>query len=87
MSTLDIFVSRNARTLSDDEIFANRLTTRHVCGSLKRYFEAHLAALVEQKQLLFCRTSSFSKLDLKASKVCYLHVHFLLCYIIACFNV
>nr|XP_042905240.1 DDB1- and CUL4-associated factor 1 isoform X2 [Parasteatoda tepidariorum] len=47
MSTLDIFASRNTRTLSDDQVFANRQTTRHVCAALKRYFEAHLASEIE----------------------------------------
>ncbi|GFS34728.1 hypothetical protein NPIL_80411 [Nephila pilipes] len=51
MSTLDIFVSENADDLldNDDQVFANRQTTRHVCGALKRYFEAHLVLEVDRQ--------------------------------------
>lgn len=51
MSTLDIFVSENADELldNDDQVFANRQTTRHVCGALKRYFEAHLVLEVDRQ--------------------------------------
>ncbi|XP_055935400.1 DDB1- and CUL4-associated factor 1-like isoform X3 [Argiope bruennichi] len=59
MSTLDIFVSENADELldNDDQVFANRQTTRHVCGALKRYFEAHLVLEVDRQ------LSSGSKVD------------------------
>ncbi|CAL1260932.1 unnamed protein product [Larinioides sclopetarius] len=51
MSTLDIFVSENADVLldNDDQVFANQQTTRHVCGALKRYFEAHLVLEVDRQ--------------------------------------
>ncbi|GIY76164.1 hypothetical protein CEXT_806971 [Caerostris extrusa] len=50
MSTLDIFVSENDDFLdNDDQVLANRHTTRHVCGALKRYFEAHLILEVDRQ--------------------------------------
>ncbi|GFY71289.1 hypothetical protein TNIN_116862 [Trichonephila inaurata madagascariensis] len=51
MSTLDIFVSENADDLldNDDQVFANRQTTRHVCGALQRYFEAHLVLELDRQ--------------------------------------
>lgn len=71
MSTLDIFVLNNARTLSDDQIFANRQTTRHVCGALKRYFEAHLVAEIEKQLLsISSRKLDHPKVQNKHYKVC-----------------
>lgn len=58
MSTLEIFVARDAGPLSDDEIYGDRITTKHVCASLKKYFEAHLAILVEEKRKKFDGSSS-----------------------------
>ncbi|XP_054716425.1 LOW QUALITY PROTEIN: DDB1- and CUL4-associated factor 1-like [Uloborus diversus] len=57
VSTLDVFVHAASgqnlpRPLSDDQIWADRQTTRHVCATLKRYFEAHLIEKVEQIRLL-----------------------------------
>lgn len=75
MSTLDIFVSRNSRTLSDDDVYGDRLTTRHVCGALRRYFEAHLALLVEEKRvrsderLIRCTSDPVSALHGRSSQV------------------
>lgn len=57
MSTLEIYV-RDARPLSEDEIYGDRITTKHVCASLKKYFEAHLAVLVEEKRKRFDGSTS-----------------------------
>ncbi|KAG8191779.1 hypothetical protein JTE90_026814 [Oedothorax gibbosus] len=61
MSTLEMFVQNSNRTLSDDQIFANRQTTRHVCGALKRYFEAHLVTEVERVNRLSTHRSDVPK--------------------------
>lgn len=70
MSTLEIFV-RDARPLSEDEIYGDRITTKHVCASLKKYFEAHLAILVEEKRKKIDGSPSIEFRHPQVIQVCY----------------
>ncbi|XP_075688064.1 DDB1- and CUL4-associated factor 1-like isoform X2 [Rhinoderma darwinii] len=57
ISTLEILnLEDQGALLSDDEIFASRQTGKHTCMALRRYFEAHLAAKVEQVKQSLQRT-------------------------------
>ena len=49
--------------LSDDQIFAMRQAARHVCGALKKYFEAHLVVKAEEVRRSHIRSDGSSPLQ------------------------
>ena len=50
-------------SLSDDQIFAMRQAARHVCGALKKYFEAHLVVKAEEVRRSHIRSDGSSPLQ------------------------
>ena len=48
--------------LSEDELFTSRQAARHVCVTLKKYFEAHLAIKADQVRRAHIRSEGGSPL-------------------------
>ena len=70
-STLQLFNSEESDNtdLTDDDIFTSRQTARHVCITLKKYFEAHLAIKADQLRRSHLRGEGGSALaDIPAYK-------------------
>ena len=64
ISTLEILnVESVDSNLSDDQIFAMRQAARHVCGALKKYFEAHLVVKAEEVRRSHIRSDGTSPLQ------------------------
>ena len=64
ISTLEILnVEPGDSTLSDDQVFAMRQAARHVCGALKKYFEAHLVVKAEEVRRSHIRSDGSSPLQ------------------------
>ncbi|XP_076447473.1 DDB1- and CUL4-associated factor 1-like isoform X2 [Babylonia areolata] len=64
ISTLEILnCDPSDSTLSDDQVFSMRQAARHVCGSLKRYFEAHLVIKAEEVRRSHIRSDGTSPLQ------------------------
>ncbi|XP_078596446.1 DDB1- and CUL4-associated factor 1-like isoform X1 [Branchiostoma floridae x Branchiostoma japonicum] len=61
MSTLQILrTDDQGENMTDDDIYASRQTTKHVCTALRRYFEAHLAIRVDAMKRALSRTGGGS---------------------------
>lgn len=66
ISTLEILnveESSDAALLSEDTVFAMRQAARHVCGALKKYFEAHLAIKADEVRRSHTRNDGSSPLQ------------------------
>ncbi|KAL8603740.1 hypothetical protein ACOMHN_024356 [Nucella lapillus] len=61
ISTLEILDrDSNSANHSEDQIFSMRQSARHVCGSLKKYFEAHLIIKAEEVRRSHIRSEGVS---------------------------
>ena len=62
MEILNFEESGTVAALTEDELFTSRQAARHVCLTLKKYFEAHLAIKADQVRRAHMRNEGGSPL-------------------------